>query len=69
MDERRAVPGYTEYLARVLQSMMVLLDGIYQHYEPFTTMAGHVTTITRDAELEAGIPYMLRRRCAETYQS
>ena len=64
-DLRSSVPGYTEQLARTLKASVETLGKLRELYLRFSDPAAAGITggaPARDAEIQAGIPYMLRGR-------
>lgn len=63
-DLRHAVPGYTEQVARTLKATVETLGKLCEVYREFSDCAAAeaVGAPPRDAEIQAGLPYMLRGR-------
>lgn len=62
-DLRSSVPGYTEAVARTLKAIMLTLDKLHALYLDLgVASASAPASGARDAELAAGVPYMLRGR-------
>ncbi len=60
-DMRWAVVGYTEALVRTFKALVLGIQKLQSFYARFSSEA-QPSGVARDAELEKGIPYMLRNR-------
>lgn len=71
LDKQTIIGGpgcrYNEMVARVLVALVQTADNLWDEYAGFMgPQPRPVPGATRDAELAAGIPYMLRKRCVRS---